>query len=709
MAGRSRLRRASSVSSVSSVSSAESVDKPRRRRRRRWTKESAILKPRPVDGISDDWPCYVLTDAAIYRKDGITLANPLFVHLEGSVLVRGYLEGVDEVNKPNLVQQTVSSGYIEISHSDQYSISDEPVALWVSGAAGWFEIKPSTKYWPVYSQVHSAIDLYYSAYVAYETYNEACEGKPKAQRPKPPTFDDIYLKYALRSGGGILRHEVEALCGKWAGFLISHFDKEISLDWASTAFAKSLRSKHPDVLKRINDIAKGRVPTPPPPSLDSLDLGSPPPNPRSRSARESSRNSVGVIEKIRPPVKRSRSPQPKPPAKPNPRMTESPVPLPEKYKQFVRLPAAAPTTLPVGMPKAAPAPPIVPSASLSVADAESESPVNRLLGVLQKIAGANDVKKAAPSLIHSKVFFGCKIRHYGDAKAILAYYAKDLLPLLGPEWKGGRWHTWLVGVAKQPWTPTETLTADDIPSQTLRRAKTTKPTPSNTPAAQVPPTISLKSRLKKPAQDESDDDSDDGIGALGVAPPMRGRKSGKNAGLRPISTKKRPLADLDDQPTVGGRGRKSAKFSQPVSDQDDDMEDIDEASDDEAAVGGEPAPDPGLPVPEGAVRVVVVAERLPTTSPKGPDGTWTCDQEGCTYVVRAAREKEAQELVEAHFRDHKEQAAKINLALKESRGHMPINHLLSKIQALGKAAFSRKKETVDGKPVVAPVNRKLLI
>jgi len=360
------------------------------------------------------------------------------------------------------------------------------------------------------------------------------------------------------------------------------------------------------------------------------------------------------------------------------------VPLPDKYKPFVRPPAAAPTPLPVRPPVAAPtalpvgapsAAPTAPPANPPVTDADAESPVLRLLGVLQEFAGANDVKKAAPSSVNSKVFFQCKIRHYGDAKAILAYYAKDLLPLLGPEWKGGPWHTWLVGATKQPWTPTETLKADEIPLQTLRRTKMTKPTPSNTPAAQVPPTISLKSRLKKPAQDESEDDSDEDIGRLAVAPPMRGRKSGKNAGLRPISTKKRPFGDLDDQASTGRRGRKSAKFSQPVSEEDEEMEDLDDASDDEAAAGEDTAnPDPGLPVPEGAVRVVVVAERLPTTSPKGPDGTWTCDQEGCTYVVRSAREREAQELIDAHFRDHEAQAAKINLALKESRGHMPIKY-----------------------------------
>ncbi len=421
------------------------------------------------------------------------------------------------------------------------------------------------------------------------------------------------------------------------------------------------------MLKRIDDIAKGRVPLPPPPA-DTLDLGSPPPKLRIKSAKVSSRHNEAA-------VKRSRSPQPKPLAKPTPRMTETPVPLPEKYKQFVRPPAAVPTPLPVRTPNPAPsASPANPSAT----NAEPESPVDRLLGVLQEIAEAHDVKKAAPSSIHSKVFFQCKIRQYGDAKAILAYYAKDLLPLLGPEWKGSPWHTWLVGAAKEPWTPTETLNADDIPAQTLRRTKMTKPTPSTAPAAQVPPTISLKSKLKKPAQDESEDDSDEDIGALGVAPPMRGRKSGKNAGLRPISTKKRPLADFDDQTATGRRGRKSAKLIPLiplVSDEDEEMDDLDEASDDEAAAGGEtPALDPSFPVPEGAVRVVVVAERLPTTSPKGPDDTWTCDQEGCTYVVRSAREKEAQELIDAHFRDHEAQADKINLALKESRGHMPIKY-----------------------------------
>jgi hypothetical protein len=43
-------------------------------------------------------------------------------------------------------------------------------------------------------------------------------------------------------------------------------------------------------------------------------------------------------------------------------------------------------------------------------------------------------------------------------------------------------------------------------------------------------------------------------------------------------------------------------------------------------------------------------------------------------VVRSADEQSAQELVQEHFRDHTAQAEKINLAVEESRGQMPIKY-----------------------------------
>jgi hypothetical protein len=307
-----------------------------------------------------------------------------------------------------------------------------------------------------------------------------------------------------------------------------------------------------------------------------------------------------------------------------------------------------------------------------VAGTESDSPVDRLVAVLQEIARDTDVKKAPASSIHSKLYFLCRIRHYSDAKHVLAYYAKDLVPRIGAEWKGGPWYEWLQTAARQPWAPPEYLKPEDVPDQTLRRAKSAPKQASVAarPATQLPPTINLKGSSTKTAErDDSEGESEDDF-----VTPVRGRRSGKNAGLRLVSSsQKRPHPDLGDQPGGGSRrGRKSAKLSHQVSDEDDEMDDAEDSSDEDLAE--EPAVGSRLPLPEGAVRVVVHAERIPTTSPSGPDGTWTCDQEGCAYVVRSANEQAAQEQIQAHFRDHTAQAEKINLAVKESRGHMPIKY-----------------------------------
>jgi hypothetical protein len=144
-----------------------------------------------------------------------------------------------------VVRPNVTPDYIEIPFSDQYSFGDGPVTLWVSGASGWFEIQPSARYQAMYNEAQEAIRVYYAALEVYEDYNEAHGGKKKARRPPQPPLDDIFLKYAVKAGDGILRHEAEALYHKWAPFLISHFDKAEDLDWDVTDFAKWLRGSHP--------------------------------------------------------------------------------------------------------------------------------------------------------------------------------------------------------------------------------------------------------------------------------------------------------------------------------------------------------------------------------------------------------------------------------------------------------------------------------
>ncbi|KAK3296892.1 uncharacterized protein B0H64DRAFT_113059 [Chaetomium fimeti] len=662
MAGRPRRRRASSTSTTAELDRAQI----------RWAKESSVLRPTPRDMPDNDWPCYVLTDATIYRKDGRTVANPLLVHVQGSLIVRGLLEVDEDKLVPNLVRSSVKTAYIEIPHSDRYSIGDGPLVLWVSGAAGWFEIRPSIGYQKMYDQVREAITLYYSAFEIYEAYFEACASKKKARRPRAPSLDDIFLKYAVRAGDGILRHEVEALCSKWAEFLIPHFDKEFDLDWNATHFAKWLRSSHPEVQKKLADIANGLVPPLPPPEPQESVDNKATQSRRSRSARASSRNSEVQDNPPSLPI-----PQAKPTNNPRVRISETPIPLPGRYRQLTQPASSEPSPIPVEAPKVD-TPKVAPKADTPketpMSDADSETPVDRLLGALDEVATEVNINKVPPSKINSSVFFKCKIRNYMDAKDIIAYYAKELLPRLPAEWKDVPWYHWLVDVANQPWAPsTEHTEPDKIPAQTFRRMKMGPKAGSSTKSAtQLPPPINLKLRAKSAVQDESE--SEEEIAELYTA-PQRNRRSGKGATLRlATSAKKRPRSELDDQPSGSRRGRKSTKTSHYISD-DDESEDADNASDEDVTTSEETVLGSRLPLPEGAVRIAVHAERLPTTSPSGPDGTWTCDEEGCTYVVRSADEQDAQELIQAHFRDHEAQAEKINLAVTESRGHMPIKYV----------------------------------
>jgi hypothetical protein len=79
MAGRRRLR-AASTSTVATVDE-DAV---------KYQKENQVLRPAPPGDRPDDWPCFLLTDATVYDKNG-EMANLLHVDLEGPFMVRGLL------------------------------------------------------------------------------------------------------------------------------------------------------------------------------------------------------------------------------------------------------------------------------------------------------------------------------------------------------------------------------------------------------------------------------------------------------------------------------------------------------------------------------------------------------------------------------------------------------------------------------------------
>lgn len=209
MAGRHRRK-------VSSSTVATVDDSPTR-----WLKETDILKPmseeiRGADS-SHEWPCFVLTDATVYLKDGKRPANPLLPNQPW--VVRGKLE-VDVKEQRNhrrelgvfaldikltvskVVDPNIASGYIEIHNSTMYSISYGPLAIWVSGQCGWFEIgSPSPKFAEICSQMREAVTLYYEILQVFEDleadleeYHNAPERERKRMQKPTVTLDELLLK-----------------------------------------------------------------------------------------------------------------------------------------------------------------------------------------------------------------------------------------------------------------------------------------------------------------------------------------------------------------------------------------------------------------------------------------------------------------------------------------------------------------------------------
>lgn len=148
-------------------------------------------------------------------------------------------------NSVLVLKPSLSSAYIEIPSATTYSIGDRPATIWVAGETGWFEIRPSEAYKPIHDEALEATTFYFTALETYEEYNKSIRGRGKSNRQPPPSLDDVLLKYAVRMGNGILRDEAEALCRKWAEFLICHFNREKGLNWNPTPFAKQLREWYP--------------------------------------------------------------------------------------------------------------------------------------------------------------------------------------------------------------------------------------------------------------------------------------------------------------------------------------------------------------------------------------------------------------------------------------------------------------------------------
>ena len=299
--------------------------------------------------------------------------------------------------------------------------------------------------------------------------------------------------------------------------------------------------------------------------------------------------------------------------------------------------------------------------------------------------------KIARSAVGSNLYYEHKISNYHASTEILSYFSKELVQRLDPKWHTSPFWQWLVNESKKPSIELQHTDEAKIPYQLVRRAKKTKPATPTAPANNPPSTLDIRPKALAPFDNE-DPHSDD------YDSSGRRRYAGKGGLRLQSASKKRTATDMlfddDDELASGRRARKAAKttnyFDIPnFRDEEEEEEEEEEAGPSDSDSNADTSPQAeaediedrhdGLPLapPKDAVRVVLHAEKLPSASPTGPNGTWVCDRPDCGYVVRAAEEAAGRSQVQQHFRDHEARAQKAALARTEAErrgGRVPIKY-----------------------------------
>ncbi|OAA67030.1 hypothetical protein SPI_01606 [Niveomyces insectorum RCEF 264] len=670
-----------------------------RRLPERWTPETNVLKPVDSSVNNDEWPIFVLTDAVVYRPDGVTMANALLVDHEGPFIVRGKLEVEDETDFQYLVKPNVRSAYIQIDVSIAYSIGYDPFAvIWLAGKAGWFEINPHPSYKPIYKHMCEVSLLYHQLT---EIYNEAAHRVPRSERKKIyMTMDikDILFEYAVAVGDGTTFDEVVDKCLKLGPSLLAHLARTTELPWKATSFYRWLdgKLKDKDRSERRSsrgvsvfnnpsqsspvDAATTPPPPPPPPPSSSLPLQPPPtlsqrlPLRTSPVSRNGSHSVSGHDLPMPVPQQAAHShPATNPPGANSPG-ANSPVAKSPRPGHLNAIAAAANATEPVS-------------------EDEKQAVFAALLQVVREIgAELGNPAKISQSRIHGKMYNFCRLKEYVTGKMLSAYFRRELRDALGPAWQTSGYCAWLLSPEAVSLAPASSGFLRDMPQQLFLRRSHVNPRP-------LPPNVAhlLPHAQSSPQPHRA---------GKNVPQPTRssGRMAGKSAGLRlPTTSKKRQydgafaddemtntinnnninghdaaaltdgeyramLLDGDASSSAGdrrpvGRPRKAARrglgpdyVNAMAVDSDDgrpartmrtrgssvDIDDDNDDDDDDSDVDEDDASDDGLAsrAADGHGReTMVVLRSEPLVQPLQPTGanrTWKCARPGCDYFVRDA-------------------------------------------------------------------------
>lgn len=137
--------------------------------------------------------------------------------------------------------------------------------------------------------------------------------------------------------------------------------------------------------------------------------------------------------------------------------------------------------------------------------------------------------------------------------------------------------------------------------------------------------------------------------------------------LRPISaSKKRAREDYDSGSEME---RERLRQLDDSSADDEPMEDVEDSLADDKSTAAYPDPD------HEPIKIVIRAEKGQSNVPKGPYDTWVCEEDDCEHIVRGGEVADCQARIRDHVLEHQNQTQRVNLAMKESRNHLPVKYV----------------------------------
>ncbi|OAR03791.1 hypothetical protein LLEC1_04660 [Akanthomyces lecanii] len=661
-----------------------------------WRQEASVLRSVPKSEANENWPIFQLRDAIVLNRDGTTVENALHIVPNGPFIVRGHLHFTRDEKRfglltpfhdpssalPLVLVRGRSPIPIEIRHCLLYSVGeteDGSPQIWVSGRAGWFELSPCPAYQATYDTMCQATTLYYSIMDIVEDMKT----EPKrAKKSKSPTQSDvlatIFHKYSAFLGDGSTYEDVVARCNKHAIFLISQFMQDDGVvDWKATAFYRWMKSENAALFDKVDKAKKNpRQRTRSPSFLE----------PPTRASMSLSRKSASIEEidesafNTRPTRQSNSVAEPQTTIPMHPRRAEPP-----------SAPAAPP-----------------PSAPTHVAT-DADSPFQTVLAAVESsfdsIPPKNGIKVSG---LLNKLYFQYRFPTYKDSttgshkrpvEEVLHYNAAALLDAIDHEkYKDGEVYDWLVSLSKKKFAPIA-MKPENLPFRVVPREQ--RPFHGRKPEAK----LDSQQDVERPPSPLTP--------RIGKRP---GRPVGSKSSLRPIkSTKKRSRMIIDDDETDAESVAKKLNFASN-QDGDDSMTDADhqipEVEELDSALqvnesSESPSEDEAADDEDKPVKLSILAEKLPDVMPTGYQGAWVCDQPDCDFIARGGGEDELDDCIAAHLQEHEQLVDRMQLAVTESRGMLPINHLLEKLKQIGEGVHG--PTDTQGNPAPQPIKRNLFV